>query len=236
MEHYGEDLAHTHDTGHGAFAETAATALLRWIRPHAGLIAELGCGGGHAARVFADAGFEIWGVDLSPAQVARARARVPEGDFRVGSFVDAEPPAGCAAVTAISEVLGYAADPRHGPDALDEVFARAHAALRPGGLLAFDLLGPLGERAPERSWREGEDWLTVVERSVSGHTLRRRIVTFRAAGAGWRRSEETHDVLLFEPADVLARLRAAGFRAKRRRSYDGPRAAEGHSVYLARRQ
>jgi SAM-dependent methyltransferase len=235
MDAYREDLSHAHDTGYGAFAEQAAGAILRWLRPRGGLVVELGCGGGHSSRVFADAGFDVLGYDVSAPLVERARARVPEGRFEVGSFVDAPLPGGCAAVTAISEVLTYTFDARHSADALGEVFARVHAALRPGGLFAFDLLGPTGDVAAERSWREGPDWVTAVERSATGERLTRRIVTFRETPQGWRRDDETHEVLLLAPERVLAALRAVGFRAKRRRSYDGPRASAGHSVYLARR-
>ena len=236
MDGYREDLAHTHDSGYGHFAERAAQAIVPWVRPRGGLVVDLGCGGGQASRVFADAGFEVLGIDQSVSLIARARARVPEGEFRVGSFLDAELPAGCAAVVAISEVFTYAFDARNGRAALAGLYARIHAALRPRGLLAFDLLAPTRDTTARRTWESGEDWAVLAERTEIGDRLRRDIVTFRRVGDAWRRAAETHDVLLFEPADVLADLRAAGFRAKRRRSYAGPRAGPGHSVYVARRR
>ena len=235
MEGYREDLAHTHDQGYGAFSETAARAILPWVRPHAGTVVDLGCGGGHAARVFADAGFGVLGIDQSPALLGRARARVPEGRFEAGSFLDAELPPGCAAVVAIGEVLTYTFDARNGREALAGLYRRIHDALRPRGLLAFDLLGPTGDTEARRTWTAGPGWAVMAERRESGHALTREIVTFREHDGAWRRDEETHHVVLFEPDAVLADLRAAGFAARRRRSYSGPRAAPGHSVYVARR-
>src|SRR5437868_2158033 len=44
---------------------------------------DAGCGGGGACVVAAERGAQVSGIDASPALIAIARRRVPNGDFRV---------------------------------------------------------------------------------------------------------------------------------------------------------
>jgi hypothetical protein len=130
--------------------------------------------------------------------------------------VDADLPAGCDAVLAIGDVLGYRFDPRNDDAALDRLFARAAEALRPGRLVLFDLPGrgrlPTGGN---RTWHEGQGWAVLVQATASAGELHRHVTTFRDMGAGcFRRSAETHRLRLHPPAATMARLRAAGFTAR----------------------
>lgn len=86
---------------------------------------ELGCGDGTTAHLLTEAGHQVLGIDVSRAFIALARERAPPATFRVASFVDVELPAGCDAVLAVGEVLGYRLDARNDDCALDRVFARA---------------------------------------------------------------------------------------------------------------
>jgi SAM-dependent methyltransferase len=202
-------------------------------------VVELGCGDGTTAQALVDAGHDVLGIDQSAALVALARERAPRATFRVGSFVDTELPGDCDAVLAVGEVLGYLLDERGGEDALDGVIARAAAALRPGGLLMFDLAGPgRAGAAAERSWLEGDGWAVLVETSAAREELRRRIVAFRELADGrFRRSEELHRLRLHRPSDVLARLRAAGFAATTLpRGYAGEALPRGMTAFAARRR
>jgi SAM-dependent methyltransferase len=160
---YGRDVAHVHDTGHGDYARDAAPELLRRLDAAGlggGLVVDLGCGSGIWARALLDAGFQVLGVDLSPDLLAIARERAPEARFVQASVLDADLPP-CAAVTAMSEVVNYAADPRLGRPALAGLLARVHSALRPGGLLLFDALATGFEPPARRMWREGADWVVL---------------------------------------------------------------------------
>lgn len=51
-----------------------------------GPVADLGCGPGHGVDFLSDAGLEAVGIDLSPRQLAQARAAFPHGDFRLGDL------------------------------------------------------------------------------------------------------------------------------------------------------
>jgi SAM-dependent methyltransferase len=212
---YEADLARIHDAGFGDFARDAGDGIVAMLAEagiDGGLVVDLGCGSGILAERLAAAGYEVLGVDLSADMLAIARKRVPSARFVEASAFDFELPA-CAAVTATGEVLGYAADERSGRDALAAVFVRAHAALAPGGLLAFDLAAPGRAPQPARNWAEGEGWVVCSESRElpGGEELLRDIVSFREASGAWRRADELH-VLRLHPRDrVLADLERAGF-------------------------
>jgi SAM-dependent methyltransferase len=225
-EAYGRDLAYVHDTGFGGFARSAAPALLRRLSDaglHGGLVVDLGCGSGIWARTLLDAGYGVLGVDASADLLAIARERAPSARFVHGSLFDAELPAGCAAVTAIGECLSYAVDARAGRESVAALLRRIHAALRPGGLLLFDVAGPGIEPQPRRTWTAGEDWVVCVEAAedAPARELTRAIVVFRRAGeragegagdgGAWRRSDERHVLRLYDRDELVCDLQAAGF-------------------------
>jgi SAM-dependent methyltransferase len=234
MAAYDEDLAYIHDQGFSQVAEAAATSLLDLLSPHASIV-ELGCGSGVTAGRLTDAGHEVLGIDQSTPLIALARRRAPRADFRVGSFVS-EPIPECDAVLAIGEVFNYLFDEGNTRAALPSLFARIHAALRPGGLLVFDLAGPgLVPGGRSRAWTTGPNWAVLVDNHEEGDLLTRHITSFRKRGAGYRRSEEVHRQRLHRPGDILALLRTAGFRARTRRTYGEVSPGPGRRVYVARR-
>src|SRR5205823_10811371 len=84
----------------------AAMRRRGWER---GLVIDLGCGSGILSRAMTDAGYDVLGIDLSPAMIALARERVPGGTFRVASLLSTELP-GCIAVAAVGEGYNYLLD------------------------------------------------------------------------------------------------------------------------------
>jgi len=62
--------------------------LLDRVAAHAdgGPVVEVGCGPGHVTAYLADAGADALGLDLSPAMVAEARRRFPDGSYEVGDL------------------------------------------------------------------------------------------------------------------------------------------------------
>lgn len=235
---YGEDLAYIHDVGHGDFAKRAAPALLaelRRARIHKGLVVDLGSGSGQWAEALGRAGYDVLGVDLSPALVARARRRAPRARFRVGSLLTAVLPP-CVAVTSIGECLGYAAAASR-RRSLAALFARVHGALAPGGLFVFDLLEPRRRPAVALRHRVGSDWavLVCVEEDPRRRRLVRHIVGLRRLGGHCRRVEEVHRVRLVTRQEVVAELRRVGFRVRVVRGYGALRFRPGHVGFLARK-
>lgn len=239
MGGYAGDLAHIHDAGFTAFARHSTPGVLAALR-RAGIahghVVELGCGSGVTARALADAGYRVLGIDQSAAMVRLARRAAPRARFRRASFLHTPLPP-CDALLALGEVFNYVFDPALSMPALAGFFRRAHAALRPGGLLLFDSAGPGRGAGPRRSFATGEDWAVLVATAEDRRrrTLTREIVTFRRTGRHWRRSEETHELRLFRPANVLGALRRAGFRASAGTRYGRWPVYPGLTVYRARK-
>jgi SAM-dependent methyltransferase len=231
---YGGDLAWIHDAGFGDFARNAAPRLLRALRQSGireGLVADLGCGSGIWAQILVRAGYEVLGVDLSPAMIRLARRRAPGARFRVASLWSAALPA-CDAVTALGECFNYCFDPRSRSAHLGRLFRRIHHALRPGGVLIFDIAGPGRGSGPRQRFVEGPGWAVLrdAQEDAGGRILTRRITTFRKTGRRYRRSHEVHRLRLYRPSQVVAALRQAGFAVRRLPPY-----GEGWDVFLARK-
>jgi SAM-dependent methyltransferase len=223
VDAYECDLAYIHDTGFGAFARGSAPGLLRLFQQNAinkGLIVDLGCGSGIWAKVLADAGYQVLGVDISPAMIELARQRVPEAQFHVGSFIHFRVPP-CRAVTALGEVFNYLFDPKNSLRTLRRVCKGVFEALTPKGLLAFDVAEPGRCKGLTQRFTEGEDWTCLVEvrQEVARQQLTRRIVSFRKVGDMYRRHEESHTQQLYPGTKVAEMLRDIGFRVRQIRCY-----------------
>ncbi len=236
---YDNDLAYIHDRGFGEFATGSAPGLLKQLRQHGireGLIVDLGCGSGIWARKLADSGYQVIGVDISPAMIELARQRVPEARFHVGSFVRFPIPA-CRAVTALGEVFNYLFDPNNSLRTLRQVCKRVFDALTPDGLLIFDVAEPGRCKGFGQRFMEGEDWTCLVayRQDVAKQQLIRRIISFRKVGDTYRRQEETHIQQLYSGAKIAEMLREIGFRVRRVRGYGNYRLSPGVAAFVARK-
>jgi SAM-dependent methyltransferase len=241
---YGPDQAWIHDARFGDLARSAAEMVLARLRAAGlatGTVVDLGCGSGILAGLLVDAGYDVVGVDLSPAMIELARRRAPGARFHRGSVHDFPLPAGAVAVTAVGEVLGYATDPTAGVEAFAALAVRAHAALVPGGLFTCDVATP-GRYGPGRAAERVHDhdsWFLGMraDESDDGTRLDRRITIFRRTRSGeYRRTAEHHVLRLYDPATLAAALESAGFEASIRSQYAGPSASTpgaGWAVLLA---
>ena len=233
---YGADLAALQHEHHGGLAAAAApveVAELRRAGFHEGLVVDLGCGSGVLARALKDAGYDVLGVDPSRDLLALAMRTAPGAHFMRGSAHDVDLPP-CVAVTAIGEVLGYGVK-----DRLRSTVRRVHRALVPGGAFVFDLAGPgrAGRTGQCQTVQDHGDWLVAVQTAESADHARltRDITLFRRVGDRWRRSDETHQLRLHRPRDVLALLRDAGFEARQTKGYGPVHFEPGWAGFVARR-
>jgi len=239
MSAYGRDLAWIHDTGFTTFAREAAPGLLRLLRQNGvskGLVVDAGSGSGVWARALTDRGYDVLGIDISPAMIALARRHAPAAKFQAGSLFSAKIPA-CDAVTSIGECVNYAFDRKSGKQGLAAFFRRVHAALRPGGVFLFDTVEPgVSDLAPARRFSEGPGWaiLLEVDENRARHTLTRRIVSYRQVRHLYRRSEEIHRLHLYSHDELLAGLAAAGFEAQVLSGYGKFQCQPAHTAFLAR--
>ena len=201
-----------------------------------GTLVDLGCGSGLWARETLNAGLEVTGVDISPAMIRLAKRIAPRARFHcapAGKF-DFPP---CVAVTAIGEVLNYLHGRGSCPPDLGGLFCRVADALRPGGLLMFDMILREGKPMNYRNWQQGKDWATLVE--VSEHRgkqiLTRRITSFRKMGTHYHRGEETHRLWLPSRLEVGLLLNRAGFSHRSSRGYGSFRLPPRRWTFVARR-
>jgi SAM-dependent methyltransferase len=238
---YRDDLAFIHDAGFGGLARNAAPVLLDALRHagHAGgLVIDLGCGSGILSEGLAAGGYDVLGIDISPAMIELARQRVPAGQFVVGSLLKADLPP-CIAVAAVGECVNYLFDEGNSDRALTKLLRRVFAALRSGGLFLFDAAGPGRVRGlgPQRSHFEGDGWATLVttEEDRQRRRLTRQITSFRRVGDLYRRDHEVHRLRLLRPTELAEQLRAAGFRVRRLRTYGTQRLPVGLAGFLARK-
>src|SRR5205809_6732458 len=198
---YKGDLAYIHDVGFGDYARNSAPGLLEILRQAGittGLVVDLGCGSGLWARELVSAGYDVLGIDISPAMIDIARSRVPQGEFKVASLLKAKLPQ-CAAVTSLGECLNYLFDKNNTVNELRRLFRRVYTSLKPGGVFIFDIAEPGRGKGPRQKHKEGADWAVLVEvdEDARARRLTRRITSFRKVGELYRRNEEVHHLQLY---------------------------------------
>jgi SAM-dependent methyltransferase len=101
----------------------------------AGVVLDAACGTGRYSEHLAGRGHRVIGVDRSPAMLAKARAKLPEGDFRAGDLeaLPLEPGSVDAAVCALALV--------HLPE-LGRAIAELARVVRPGGRVILSDVHP----------------------------------------------------------------------------------------------
>ena len=134
-----------------------------------GRMLDLGCGTGLVGEVFRGECREMAGIDLSPAMVKRAQAKMLYDDLAVGDLVPwlhAQPAASAELVIA-ADVFVYLAD-------LAPVFAAARRALAPAGLFAFTVQAQEGHGVllgPDGRYAHGERYLCDLATSAGFASL-----------------------------------------------------------------
>jgi len=144
------------------FIEQAPMQVLFATLP-AGTVLDAACGTGRHSGHLAQAGHRIIGVDRSPAMLARARAKLPQGDFREGDLTGL--PVETASIDAVVCALALV----HLPD-LAGAMAEFARVLRSGGRAIISDVHPflvmLGWQAQFRT--EGGDAGFI---RLNGHLL-----------------------------------------------------------------
>jgi SAM-dependent methyltransferase len=215
MHYYQPDLALVHDRGFGQYAGRCAPGILELLSEvRDGVVLELGCGSGALTRHLLAGGYRVIATDASAALLERARAALgQDADLRLLTLPDDPLPA-ADAIVSVGHVVSYLPDAA----AVDRALTAAADALRPGGVLALDILdldyGPARAGDPP-SGRAEEDWAIITEFSAPApDRFVRDITTFVPDGAGaWRRSRERHENVLVDTSRIPALLAGSGVRA-----------------------
>jgi SAM-dependent methyltransferase len=236
---YRHDLAVVHHRGFGNHAAACAPAIVEFLAPvraRRGLVLELGCGTGLLTRELVDAGHRVIATDASPAMLDIARDLVGAAAQEVRQLTLPDDPLPRAdAIVAIGHPINYLPDAA----AIDRALIAMAGALRPGGLLAFDMCdlawGEARRDAPNYS-AVGTDWAIITEFSQPAPDRFVRDITTFVPGAGglWRRDREHHENVLIDTARIPALLGQHGVQARVAASFGaetlppGLRAITGH--------
>ena len=216
MNEYKNDLARIHHQGHGDLARQAGPAIvghLRRVGIRRGLVVDLGCGSGILARYLSNRGYDVLGVDPSPAMLRIARQVAPAARFVRSRAEDFTLPP-CVAVVATGEALTYLSARAEPAAHLRRHIQRVSSALMPGGVFIFDAIVE-GRSKPMsyRTWRAGREWAVQVDvaEDLRRHVVRREITMFARVRSTYRRSHAVHRVGVYSRTDVLQQLRACNF-------------------------
>jgi SAM-dependent methyltransferase len=215
MSYYERDLAFIHDQGYGLHADRCAPGILELLSGVGdGLVLEFGCGSGALTRHLLAAGLRVVATDASADMLALARASLgPDADLRVLAL-PGDPLPAADAIVSVGHVLSYLPDAA----AVEAALAALAGALRPGGVLALDILdldyGQARAGEPPLA-RVEDDWAIFTEFSTPApDRFVRDITTFVPDGAGaWRRGGEHHENVLVDVVGIPALLAGHGVRA-----------------------
>ena len=212
--YYRPALARVHHEGFAGHADACAPGILARLAPvreRGGLVLELGCGSGALTRHLVAAGHRVVATDASPAMVALAREAVPGAEAVRRLTLPDDPLPAADAIVSVGHVLSYLPDVR----SIGRALRAIAAALRPGGVVAFDLLDRAYRAA--RAGKEpvaafGGDWAVFIAfASPDSATYVRDIATFvRNEDGTWRRDDERHVNVLVDAAELAGRLTTAG--------------------------
>lgn len=220
---YNPSFARIYDRRWSAFASHVAPRLRAFYEAHSArqasrALLDVGCGAGHLAADFLQAGYTVTGLDLSPAMLEHARNRcaafVESGRAQ---FIEAD-----AAAFQVEGQFGLAVSTfdmlNHLPDlaALRGAFQSVYRVLAPGGLFLFDLNTALGlaERWTGIGVEDSEE-LFLLNRGIYLPEERRAFTSITGFARNEQGSYDRFSQIVyntaFAAADVLAALRDAGW-------------------------
>jgi SAM-dependent methyltransferase len=196
---------------HSAAFPILARIWLDRLPPGAHIL-DVCCGTGYLAALVAARGFRVTGLDVSREMLVYARANAPAAEFILADAASFRLPRVCDAAVSTFDSLNHLLEPA----ALGAAFRNIAAALRPGGLLAFDMLL---DDAYQTRWGESfalvrdDHLLTITGAAFDAHSRIARITVtmFRLLEGAWQRSDVTIEERCYSPDEISQALAAAGF-------------------------
>lgn len=178
-----------------------------------GALLDLGCGTGNATLPMWELGYEVEGLDASPAMLAVARRKLPGIAFHHGTFEEFSLPRRFHLVYSVFDALNNLLDEA----AFSRCLTRVREHLVPGGVFMFDVNTPTGLR---ELWQGGvsEGWADdVYYRWTHSYDEATGLATVEAyCDTGAEASTqsaftEVHQERGYAAADLVRLLAAAGF-------------------------
>lgn len=180
-------------------------------------LCDCACGTGSLSVRFAERGLRVTGVDLSGEMLSRAQAKARERGVQA-MFVRQDMraltlPRPVDALVCGCDGVNYLVDDA----AVSAFFERAHASLRPGGALAFDVSSPYKIEHILGNGFFGEERDDVAYLWSNRFDGKRRVVTMdmtffvREQGGLYRRFAEVHEQKAHAPERLRELLETHGF-------------------------
>ena len=204
------------DVDYDAWADYYLALLARaGVRPR--VLCDCACGTGSLSVRFAAAGIRVTGVDLSGEMLEAAREKAlrsgVQAMFVRQDMCALELPRPVDALVCGCDGVNYLLD----DDRLRAFFARAHAAIKPGGALAFDTSSPwkLEHTLGNNFYGEERDdvaYLWSNRFDAEARTVTMDLTFFvRQEDELYRRFSEVHVQKAHDPEHLKALLEACGF-------------------------
>lgn len=202
---------------HAAWADLAEAVFARYgVRPS--LLLDLGCGTGRLSAEFARRGYDVIGVDTSPAMLAAAYARKIEENLSDILFLeqdmrDLELYGTVGAVVSSYDCVNYLT----GDGDLDRCFSLVHNYLDPDGVFFFDVNAPFKfERVfGDRAYLLEEDGVFCAWQNAYDKAARRcrfdLSVFTREVDGRYTRTDEVQEERCYTRAELENALTRAGF-------------------------
>lgn len=178
-------------------------------------VADLACGTGNTTLPLAKRGYEVYGVDLAPAMLAKAEDKAKtmglsphflEQDMRSLSL-----PKAMDLITCYHDGLNYIIDPND----LRTVFKKVYESLRPGGLFIFDLnaVEKLSNAGGDTTFVDDQDisliWETGYDQANDVWEI--TLTGFIKKGELYDKFVEVHKERAYRKEEALAFLEQTGF-------------------------
>lgn len=208
-------------------------------------LCDCACGTGAMAVRFAARGMQVIGADLSGEMLEQAQARARQRGVRA-MFIQQDMcalklPRPVDALVCACDGANYLLD----DERLNAFFQHAHAAVRPGGALAFDISSAhkLKDVLGDGFFGEERDdvaYLWSNRYDASAETVTMDITFFTKQPNGlYRRFNEVHVQKAHDPAHIVRLLEQAGYgdiEVFGDRTFDAPKDDEMRIHFLARRK
>lgn len=178
--------------------------------PAGARILDLCCGTGQFAGTLTGLGYRVTGVDGASEMLHYARLNAPAAKFIQADARDFRLPGKFAAVVSVFDSLNHVLT----IEELDDVFARVHAVLQPGGYFFFDLNMAA---AYYLTWNDNfgiveDDLVCIVRTEWDGKSRRARFdATIFNTPDGWQRVDLTIHQKCYAAGEITAALETAGF-------------------------
>ena len=179
-------------------------------------VLECACGTGSLTVRLGRKGYRITGSDLSEDMLMAARQKALDAGLRFLPFV-CQDMRRIALHKPVDAVIAACDGVNYLVDGAEDFFRSAHKALKPGGLLLFDVSSAyklsvvLGDNTFAAT---GADWAYIWENSYHPRLGRvdMLLTGFLKQGAGYARFEEHHSQRAFTEEELRTALKSCGFR------------------------